>query len=526
MTPFAAFRRAVSTVLAAGLLGCFLPDVVRGQTPTAADMKQLREDSAQAMGLIQQLHRLRKHDPAWFKATIADAGLPPGVRRQLLLALQHYYRVTGYPDEVFNLVEAWHKELNPGQVLLFERGPRPFKTIVVQDPVQTVPLVLQHFRPLRLPVLNGMELSGLKILRGFYRDGRFWIEARCDKAPITNPAFPNFALLYALDLAKGEEDVILFEPSRPKAPCVEVLRQHVFIKARDRLKTYDLATKTQRDFPLIADEQAQLVTLDERLFLVSSNSLSFLDRRTGSSLLMASVRRRPPQTPLDALPSLAPALLLPGPGNTLRFQAGDSVYIYGQNRLWTKEFTLGTDALALHSAVVPLADGRQGGLMVMAPRQQLGTGPANRIFSLAPDGTSPELLLGPPPAARLPSMPAPPPEPKPRWSMQYTSLAVDASYVWLGQDLWAASSAGNPQQKNFTGLQLYCFRSEPNGICSFPTTFADTAENREDFEREHRVFRQYQLVNLPEGLAALSLQGAGYWFIPSADLTTALKAVK
>ncbi len=479
------------------------------------------------MDLFQALQTRRTHDTAWFKENFTDAKLHPEIRQNLISPLQHYYQSTGWQPEVFNLLEAWQKELNPGQPLILP-PPRVKATPAASTALslKNATLMLKKFRPLRLPVLPNTELGDLKLINGFYRDNRLWLEARCYKEPVPSPFHENCGILYSLDLVKGEEDVIFFEPHRPNVPLVEVMNGLVFVKTRDQVKIYDLKKKSQQDLTVSMDEDARLVAVSGQMFLVSTNSIATLDLKTGASALLASTRRRPPQSPLDEIASLHPALLLPGASGNLLLQAGSDLYTCGQNRTWIKTATLGPNLRPLHSQVVSQSDGRLTAVFGFMDSKYSQYGYVDKLFALTPGIAEPQLLVAKQEATGMPYMPAPSPGPKPQWTLPSPLLPPETSYAWVGQDLWTTTSANATKAKGKIRLALCCFQAGSKAVFRVQTQTDETTVNLADAQANPHIFSmKFQLVPIPDGLAAIGLEGNGYWSITTEELKQSLQSV-
>jgi len=497
-------------------------------TPTAAGVKPGSPEASRFMVLFQELNSRRAHDAAWFRKNITEAGHGAPERSALLMMLQNYYHNTNRELEAYKVIEAWQKELNPGEPLMIMAPRQPVVALPTLTPVKAAALPLKQFKQLALPVIPDLELSNVSTLRAFYRGNRLWIEARCIKEPHQNFPRPNYAVLYGLDLAKDEQDVILFEPAWPGLPCAEVSDDMIFIQSKDKLKTYNLRTKAQRDFPLVADDNASLVALEDKLFLVSTNSLTYLDWRTGSSLLMASNRRRPPQTPLDELASLHPALLLPGLGGALCFQAGPAIYTYDQSRKWSQSAVLEANMTPVQAISVPHSEGRPSGLITATETHQNFMGGAVKLYGVSRDTMKPQLLVGALPG-RLPGMAAVSPTPSslPVWAGAPMGISGKASYVWMRKDLVGTAYRPDGNLHEHAGLRLAYYQDEPKGIISLTGDLAGASDDAKNFLTPNRsVFKDYQLATVPGGLIALLIEGHGYWFIPQEDLKQAVQSAK
>lgn len=476
------------------------------------------------LALSQELRTRRLHNSAWFNTDIAGKALPDELREVLLPHLESYYIATGNQPEVYQLISDWYKEFRPGVPLMI--GP-PRVLVTKAGTVQSAAasLTLKSYQSFQLPELLEMNLETLRIIHAYSRSNRIWLEARTLMRSQETNTIKVWGVLFGLDLFKGTQDIVVFEPQHPRQPDTDALGDTVVIKGSGLLKTYDLRTKSQRNLTIAVDDDARPSFVNDRLFMVSTSSLALVDLKSGSTRVLASTRRRPPQTPMDTLDSLHPALLFPGPANTWRLQAGRDYYALGGNQAWSKLGGFEENTSPVNSFALTQADRRMVAVSVMEEISKIWSGASYRVYVMPADSNVPKYLLGPEPLPTLPGLPPPRQGPKPQWTVTQAPIPKTSSFALVGNNLWGLGDgyrrggASGPKLVSIPGdgrppvvVQTSYDENEP-GVAEFKDLSANT-------------FSTYSLLSVRGGLAAVCVGGNGYWFISDAELKTALQSAK
>jgi hypothetical protein len=406
-------------------------------------------------------------------------------------------------------------------------------SVTVVDPME-----LSASNPIRVtrfwaPAVSEFS-AGLetRLSTGCYRDGRFWVQTSG-----LDSSLHDGAVFYAVDLSTFSTETIrvssemahLQRPNYfgPTDRHFEVYKDSLYLGANGKVRKYSLQTKKWQDFDAPIQGDSRIGLIDGRLFVTTDDSILEMTPEGKQIRILASSRRRPALTALDALSGYRCPAILKGPeGSVITAVAGKWFELRKGAAEWTPlsvpaEFA-GADLRIFDQGVIGLAS---------------HPGDEAWLFDLPAASRSPELLFYQPPltqdyASGIPRV-KPPSDPasvpQPRWPLP-ENVRILGDHSFRGTTPAAAIC---PDQN---GFWIFCGGPKPgrdgrHGVIFFVTP--GQARSRSIpvmFELpDHRVNFAANRLNVfeatPRGLV-VSVEGIlGFWLIPKSDLEGAGPAI-
>lgn len=477
------------------------------------DSPEVRKYSNLIRGLMVEQ---AKYDPEWFRTNIQETKMAPELRESLLDPLLFYYQRTMNQQEVYDLIVSWHKELRSKLPLRIEKpwvkGAPLLPGVNLVTALPPVPIAknelqLGAFEKLDIPRDDAREFFGVRLIDAKVVDNVLWLDARGSVSQQGESPIPC-GLLFGVNLKTQQQHSIVYSPAFSGAGCFEVSGQSVLLRQADGLKRYDLPTRQLSDLPHILESDARLVSCATNLYAVSSNSVVNVDLKNGTTAVLASLRRRPAETLVDGLPTLAPSLFLPLPNGSLTLLAGREVYHFGPDKQWIKAYSLTTNGFIMSAKVDSGLNGSFAGFALVEQ-----TFEPSRLFGLLPGAKEPLLLAGDgrsqwemrPGDTRL----------APQWV--YAGFGMNGYQTWRGKDFLSTTISVENKEAVF---QLVYFQAQPRRVVLLQCMNAVGAKNNRSFGDN------VKLLPLADGWAAVPVGGEGYWFFTTADLDKALAGAK
>lgn len=482
----------------------------------AQDTPEARKFAALVRGLLVDQ---AKYDAEWFRKNIKEAGLPPEIRKGLLDPLSFYYQSTMNQKAVYDLIIEWHKELRPEVPLQIEKpwtmgapmlpGANPSPALPVASIVKN-DLRLREYQVVKPPAGDLREFGGISIKDAKVSGDTLWLDTRAFAFLPDEPA-TNCAVLCGINLKTKQQQSLVYAPAIRGAGSFETMGNQLVFRQADGLQRYDLVTRQKNPLPHVLEADARLVSSGTNLYAISSNSLVNVNLETGTTTVLASLRRRPAVTVLDDLPTLMPGLLLPRPDGALTLLADRSVYNYTPGKQWSRAYTLTTNGVMTMASV---GGGSNGNDAIFAKVDE--SFEFTRLFGVMLGADAPRLLVG---------------NGRSQWSWQkdgpvlnpewvYENGTWNGSQAWCGDDFLASFLSSEILNGSDAASGLAYFQTQPRRIvilkCLYPTTG--------EFDRSRRP--DIKLVSVAGGWAMVNLQGSGFWFFTNEELIQALAGAK
>lgn len=189
-------------------------------------------------------------------------------------------------------------------------APPVSKPTPVIAPAPGTPSILKaSFLEWEVPVQrNDPGMGRLPVEYVLFRQGSVWAHVVSRPDPF-NPSDIR-TLFVKADPVSGRTTSIPFPVERGKpdpmwvlggGPFFEVDRSAIWISVQDHLARYTFSDGAWTDVKIPMDKGAVLSEIDDRLYLLTRDSLLRLTDRNGSVQVLASARRRPPTSPLDSI---------------------------------------------------------------------------------------------------------------------------------------------------------------------------------------------------------------------------------
>ena len=376
------------------------------------------------------------------------------------------------------------------------------------------------------PLPDPRLTTDLGLIEARYREGHLWLEARLGLRTNSNLNLSpeSRSVIYKIDLKTMKSRYSMFSPAIPTLSnqprfwaslprTFEVLGSHVYVSWRDQLLTtpVELGDWTPVQVPVAA--QSRLFGIGRRLYLAAPDRLLEYDPASKETRVMASTRRRPPETELDSLPNFASPGFLKGntDGSIVHVLLGNTVHPWN-----VASGTWGASIRLADRGTPEVMDMVEDGAVLRSQAMGMAT---RKMFRLSP-GRAVELIIHE--APKVPGMmaerPRSPMKPAGLWSVPdqidplAMPLALEPGRVWMLNRRFVTG----PQQE--PGLVIYDDRwPDPvvlrllfNRANPFPVNEAQMMGARP------------QLVATPDGLVLTGRLWNGFWFIPRADLETAI----
>ena len=433
------------------------------------------------------------------------------------------------------------------------RRPSPAPTI----PPEPETINVKQYYDLASRVL---EAKIIKIISAFYRNGKIWCELRSEFRHTAAGEGGIYRACVSLDPQSGNIDVLTLPATvlrgrYPPVPSVEVLGDGLFVNMYDCLKRYDLKRKQWEPVPIPCDKDVYLQAVGDRLYLCDQFSISEYHPGDGFVKILASNRRKPPQTALDKLETLDFPIVIAGPGGGVQAYVKNGIYRYDSaikdwvpaRQITTPYYrkveggilfqcpSIGslprTYGLRTNGAFELLFEHPSGSYMLNRPGAYISGASKNR-FSASPKNSARLAGANPQPQSmdRLYT----------QWNVPIEYLAVGGAMDFDGPNLWVlgpilrASLFSNFNNRNAGNnsvrtTALWYFDSQLPDPLQMKLVFPPAHAN-EDFSNvrgfhpsPNTSYGRVQLLNTPEGLAILRDRVEGIWFIPRTDLDNAIK---
>ena len=408
--------------------------------------------------------------------------------------------------------------------------------------------------PATLPATNVLEVTrfcsfperlfssnappALSIVSLAFREGRLWAEARLSRlhdatsTGADTETFFNRSAIFSIDPESLRWEVFVLDRSTsptfsPRTythmarGSFEIFNGALYITSTDVIKRYSLKDKSCEDLPIPVSGHARFSRVENRLLLSTDDSILEILPDGKSTRVLASRRRQPPLTSLDAAESYDCAPVLSGPQHSL--------IAFADGRFW-QQTQNGNDWIALNAPPV-FADVRcaafDDGIIVTSG----ANGQERQMLALFTNSNSPELLLVQPgfwPGRPTTTAPRTAPAQRPRWLLPEGVYALNYPTCLEGHSLWVlAGRLTGPHGPHTPSSQsadrrAVLFRLLPGA--SKPLAIHTLFHVPQLQSSGGFLFRdQVTFESTPCGLVVAAGDLPGFWIIPHNQLADRLK---
>jgi Ca2+-binding EF-hand superfamily protein len=297
-------------------------------------------------------------------------------------------------------------------------------------------------------------ISNEKVIAHRWREGRLVLDLRYYCTPLAHDGQSTRGAVALLNPTNGRWEIVRYpQGGQYETSPVEMFRgslylmeDHEFIMEgnqvghKGRIIKYD--SKTGRWEPLKIPEQGifQLTTVNDSLFAANSESILEITDSGRGTRVLASTRRRPAASALDALSGFGAPILYSGANGFLCAIVGKSTHVW-DGKDWRKEIDL-NDVFPANSSApwekITTEEIFDDALLFRTIPLSSWELPQS-LWILHKTRTAPELALykkpGPPPWMGENRKPADPPQ-KPLWSMPETNFLVRNAMAYCKSNLY------------------------------------------------------------------------------------------
>ena len=406
----------------------------------------------------------------------------------------------------------------------------------------------------------------LSVVSCCYREERLWVEARYDHLGGTDSqdSYVNRGVIFTVDPGTFQSEAILLDPAAFQlsphlaAPTtdrmIEVFNGWLYIGSGALLKRYSPKERRWEDLAVPLQGQSRICRVGSRLFVCTPDSILEIGAEGRQARLLASNRRRPAVTALDAVEPLNCPPLLSGAQGSLVALVGGRLY----RQLAGESDWRASEGPELENPHCSLFD---SGLLVSDSPQSGET----RLYGWFEGSSALELLLAHPatsnPLIRLPRPPGPIVGPPParglrfgpglvggdggsanpppghsapaRWPLPENIRALNYPVCLDGKCLWifagtltVARESYRPiglVEQNGRHAVLFCLRPDAPEPLAIPLRFqvppGVLGRGAPGLRGLLGAARSQVFEPTPAGLVLASPTLSGFWLIPRQDLT-------
>lgn len=403
-------------------------------------------------------------------------------------------------------------------------------------------LRVSQWLKLPVPIADPRQVTDLRLLEARYREGQLWIEARLALITNANLNLPRDtrSVLYRVDLSTLAVRHSSFRPAIPALAdarswrtlprTFEVVGGQVYVSWKDQVLVSPAELGSWTPVPIPSGGQARLFGVGGRLYLGTADRMLEYNPATRESRVMASTRRRPAEAPLDQQTRFdAPSFFAAAsPANVVYVMLGSTLHPWKVD-----SGTWGEPVRIDERGTLDVAEVTEDAALLRSPSMGWDT---RRLYRFTP-GHPAETLLQMAralPGAGVSPVPGPGLSPgalvsrsggrdrsagsKARWNAPtgwdpfVVPATLEPGKVWMLHRRVLTGPQQNPALMVFEDERpdALALRLEFNRPNPFP-------------EDETRLMgARPLLVAAPEGIVLTGRLWPGFWFIPRADLDSAI----
>jgi hypothetical protein len=385
------------------------------------------------------------------------------------------------------------------------------------------------------PVTDATVSDAPEIAAWCFREGRLWLDMRYAPPSSTREVHLAGVDLETLQAIHVQLDIEQFNlpflaPSYPQERVFEVKGDDLYLGLNDGLRRYSLLRKTWSRVPLPVEGQVRPFRLGDRLILTGQESILEL-LPDDSARILASCRRRPPQSILDELPAFGrpvPSVFLLE-NQTMGTFLGGKLYRRGPNDAdWVSApfasfDTRGWQMTSSENVLFLTRTSPQGG----------------SLQAIHGSASSPELLLEWNATSRVgamrPRMPSTtsPNTPAPRWKLPpgvagrpfVPHLAEGVLWTFAGPLEFESDGVKGVQMRSGSPADAFLLRFDPGGvsplIMALDFQFRLSAPARDSVAamlRKPGWTARLSLHHGPAGVCLTQTGVPGFWHLPADEL--------
>ena len=264
------------------------------------------------------------------------------------------------------------RELNPPTNAVAARPvvqPRPPSPKLAGPAAPAGQTNVLHTAPFWSPsasLFPGRELDRTGLVNLQFADGRIWAGVRygenvwqgTDLALLS--VEPNSLRVETYPLPAHDPGPVV--PNRFYFPGFAIAGGQLYVQFGDKLKRLKLGTKEWEELPVSLPAAASFSVVQGRIYFSTADSILELNADATGTRLLASTRRRPAESPLDALASLSSPPVFSGASGVLRVLVGSRLFEQdSQTRGWREAAAALQRPDARREANVLLSSTSQGG---------------------------------------------------------------------------------------------------------------------------------------------------------------------
>ena len=228
---------------------------------------------------------------------------------------------------------------------------RAITPVIVKLPADSKFLEVAKFYGSHLIDVPPSEPPGqARVIWQAFRQNKIWLQLLYSPLPEGLGGVTPLGAMYVVDPTTGQSETIplptdgnfqTFWTDTPNS--FEVMGDQLYLGSGGTLRKYNLRTKVWDAVPVMVQEPVRVRSINNRLYVTTSESILELSEKQDEARILASRRRRPAASPLDELEGLNLVPLFPGPAGALRTFVEGRIFIWSGTS-WAENFSVAPKA--------------------------------------------------------------------------------------------------------------------------------------------------------------------------------------